>query len=272
MKHESKNNAGIVGIALVGFVALLALILGAFYAVNLQQAVNLAPAIAITAPAEGDIWTIGSTQIIRWETKNIDPGNKVAINIRRVPPPPLQEEGQEFDPIVFVNLENTGSIDWSISDMYPDGTYVLGITSYASIPVVDPITAESAPFRITRGQVIGGDKDAHGCLIAAGYSWCEARSACIRPWETYCTATPPKTVVFQCEGGKSITATFYIGDDKFVDLRLSDGRNMSVPRAISASGARYAKADESFVFWNKGDTAFITEGPTTTFANCTLTD
>jgi len=28
----------------------------------------------------------------------------------------------------------------------------------------------------------------------------------------------------------------------------------------AASGARYANKDETFVFWNKGDTAFVTEG------------
>jgi len=28
----------------------------------------------------------------------------------------------------------------------------------------------------------------------------------------------------------------------------------------STSGARYANKDETFVFWNKGDTAFVTEG------------
>ena len=33
-----------------------------------------------------------------------------------------------------------------------------------------------------------------------------------------------------------------------------------VPQAMSASGARYANKDETFVFWNKGDTAFVTEG------------
>ena len=35
-------------------------------------------------------------------------------------------------------------------------------------------------------------------------------------------------------------------------------------------GARYANADESFVFWNKGDTAFVTEGAadTMTFKDC----
>ena len=120
--------------------------------------------------------------------------------------------------------------------------------------------------------IIGGDRDAHGCIGSAGYSWCEAKASCIRSWETYCTSTTGKTVVFKCDSSKSITATFYVTDDKFVDLKLSDGRNISVPRAISASGARYAKPDESFVFWNKGDTAFVTEGETSveTYSNCAL--
>ena len=117
---------------------------------------------------------------------------------------------------------------------------------------------------------IGGQTDEHGCLIAAGYSWCEARQECERSWERYCTATVPKTVTFTCDDGKSIVADFYVGDDKFVDLALSDARAMSVPRAISASGARYANADESFVFWNKGDTAFVTENGTTTYAGCVI--
>src|SRR5581483_12293852 len=37
-----------------------------------------------------------------------------------------------------------------------------------------------------------------------------------------------------------------------------------------ASGARYANADESFIFWNKGTTAFITENGQTTYANCSI--
>jgi membrane-bound inhibitor of C-type lysozyme len=123
-----------------------------------------------------------------------------------------------------------------------------------------------------RPALVGGDKDAHGCLGSAGYSWCDARASCIRPWETFCTAVPPKQVLFKCKDGKTISASFYPSDDKFVDLVLSDGRNMSVPRAMSGSGARYAKSDESFVFWNKGDTAFITEGAssTETYSNCSL--
>lgn len=118
--------------------------------------------------------------------------------------------------------------------------------------------------------LIGGDKDTGGCLIGAGYSWCEARQECVRVWETYCTATAPKTAVFNCTGGKTITAVFYPGDDKFVDLDLGGDRKMSIPRALSASGARYAKADESFVFWNKGDTAFITENGAEAYSNCVI--
>jgi membrane-bound inhibitor of C-type lysozyme len=77
-------------------------------------------------------------------------------------------------------------------------------------------------------------------------------------------------VQFTCDNNKTIAATFYPDNDTHVDLQLSDGRKLSVPHASSASGARYATADESFVFWNKGDTAFITEGQTTTYENCTL--
>ncbi len=116
---------------------------------------------------------------------------------------------------------------------------------------------------------IGGQKDEHGCLSGAGYSWCDKTESCIRSWETYCTAAAPKAAQFDCKDGKIIKATFYPSDDKYVDLVLSDERALSVPRAISASGARYAKADESFVFWNKGNTAFITEmANETTYADC----
>lgn len=78
---------------------------------------------------------------------------------------------------------------------------------------------------------------------------------------------PVNIATFSCEQGKTIGAVFYTAK---VDLTLSDGRKMTLPQAISASGARYANADESFVFWNKGNTAFITEGKTgaQSYTNC----
>ncbi|MEA3419503.1 MAG: peptidase [Campylobacterota bacterium] len=29
----------------------------------------------------------------------------------------------------------------------------------------------------------GSDRDAHGCIASAGYSWCEKTKLCERPWE-----------------------------------------------------------------------------------------
>lgn len=117
-------------------------------------------------------------------------------------------------------------------------------------------------------KTIGGNKDSHGCLVAAGYSWCQAKNECLRPWEQYCTKAAPVKAVFSCSSSKTITATFYPKDDKFVDLVLSDGRKLSIPHASSASGARYAKSGSSFVFWNVGNSATITENGKTTFGNC----
>lgn len=72
---------------------------------------------------------------------------------------------------------------------------------------------------------------------------------------------------FLCKDSKSVVATFSANR---VALALNDGRSMTLPHAVSADGARYANADESFVFWNRGNTAFITEGAqgTQTYSGC----
>ncbi|MDO8663264.1 MAG: FKBP-type peptidyl-prolyl cis-trans isomerase [Candidatus Wildermuthbacteria bacterium] len=35
-------------------------------------------------------------------------------------------------------------------------------------------------------EIIGGQKDEHGCLIAAGYSWCQPKQKCLKIWEEGC--------------------------------------------------------------------------------------
>lgn len=32
-------------------------------------------------------------------------------------------------------------------------------------------------------QIVGNDRDEHGCIGSAGYSWCAATQRCERPWE-----------------------------------------------------------------------------------------
>ena len=92
---------------------------------------------------------------------------------------------------------------------------------------------------------------------------------------------------YACDAGKTIAATYYQGaastapagsstppvPNGSVALVLSDGRSLTLPQTISGSGIRYANADESLVFWSKGNTAFITEGAgqSQTFSNCIAT-
>ena len=55
-----------------------------------------------------------------------------------------------------------------------------------------------------------------------------------------------------------------------VVLTLAGGKRLTLPQTLSGSGIRYANADESFVFWSKGNTAFVEEGPsqTQTYKGC----
>lgn len=87
-------------------------------------------------------------------------------------------------------------------------------------------------------------------------------------------------VYYSCNSGKQIKADFYKGPavqvkpgempipSGKVSLVLSDGRQMVLPQTISGSGIRYATADESIIFWSKGESAFITENNIETYTNC----
>ena len=73
------------------------------------------------------------------------------------------------------------------------------------------------------------------------------------------------SVSFSCKDNKNIQALIF--KDK-AELNLSDKRNLLLIQGLSASGVRYTNSDESIIFWNKGDTAFIQEGNTETFKDC----
>ena len=55
-----------------------------------------------------------------------------------------------------------------------------------------------------------------------------------------------------------------------VIVTLADGKNLTLPQTLSGSGIRYANEGETFVFWSKGDTAFVEEGAnqTVTYKDC----
>lgn len=95
------------------------------------------------------------------------------------------------------------------------------------------------------------------------------------------SATPVSAVRYDCAQGRTLTAEYFTGPARIapsgapipgghVLLTLADGRKLTLPQTLSGSGIRYADPDESFVFWSKGDTAFVEEGAnrTVTYADC----
>ncbi|MEI6611082.1 MAG: hypothetical protein WCO53_15255 [Deltaproteobacteria bacterium] len=48
-----------------------------------------------------------------------------------------------------------------------------------SFTVLTPSSTEKLTF-------VGGDRDEHGCIGSAGYSWCESKKKCLRIWEESC--------------------------------------------------------------------------------------
>ncbi|WP_347468980.1 hypothetical protein [Burkholderia stagnalis] len=43
--------------------------------------------------------------------------------------------------------------------------------------------AQPTPPAQSSAPIVGGDRDAHGCIGSAGYAWCESTRQCERPWE-----------------------------------------------------------------------------------------
>ncbi|MFA5125980.1 MAG: DUF333 domain-containing protein [archaeon] len=79
------------------------------------------------------------------------------------------------------------------------------------------ISQTTGPIQIGDGnepQLIGGDKDEHGCLIAAGYSWCELAQKCLRVWEEPCTGSNAGT---QLANPASVNCTDHNGSLEIID-------------------------------------------------------
>lgn len=44
-------------------------------------------------------------------------------------------------------------------------------------------------------NLVGNNKDEHGCIGSAGYSWCELKQKCLRTWEEPCAEVTPAPTV-----------------------------------------------------------------------------
>ena len=60
----------------------------------------------------------------------------------------------------------------------------------------------------TNQPIVGGDRDAHGCIGSAGYSWCEAKNKCLRIWEEDCLSQENIRSILASKYNKSTSDIF----------------------------------------------------------------
>lgn len=101
-------------------------------------------------------------------------------------------------------------------------------------------------------KLVGGDRDAHGCIGSAGYVWCEQRQKCLRPWEEPCVAGETITACYDCEGLGQITVVYFAEDGASI---TAGWETYKLDRAISGSGARYEGRD--IMIWDKAGRAVL---------------
>jgi len=91
-----------------------------------------------------------------------------------------------------------------LSVLIPLCVAALGVGCAQSQPVAEkavpqpakqnPQTQQPVQTATPTQPLVGGDRDAHGCIGSAGYRWCEPKQACLRFWETPCFKTPAEAI------------------------------------------------------------------------------
>ena len=116
-------------------------------------------------------------------------------------------------------------------------------------------------------------------VIITGYFYIKTFS-----YKSLQTEIPINTVGYTCDNNKTIGAEFYDNEKAqsvtpgqppiptgYVKLTLDTGAKMTLNQTISADGGRYANPDESFVFWDKGNTAMVLENnKEVNYTNCVV--
>lgn len=142
-----------------------------------------------------------------------------------------------------INLEGF-TIIWLIISIIL--ALALLIITLALLGVIHFNTNPSSQSGTREEQLIGGDTDEGGCLIAAGYSWCAAKNKCLRIWEEPCIEPSLQTKIenyFQNNiselspgqevlGGKFFITNFEFTSDNRVVIDYEDGHNTYSAAAI----------------------------------------
>lgn len=86
-------------------------------------------------------------------------------------------------------------------------TYACINVDYSKIKEGDPIPNGACPRSAETTAMPWSDRDEHGCIGSAGYSWSETKNKCVRAWEEKAKTYPTKEAFIKAEWKTCETAT-----------------------------------------------------------------
>jgi len=113
---------------------------------------------------------------------------------------------------------------------------------YVPSNIFSPGKFSAKECRVMRENLVGGDRDEHGCIGSAGYSWCERKEKCLRIWEESCEEDSEGVVCerenchgleIQCGANPPdfCTEMYGVGDRclQYVECGIQDGKCQQIP-------------------------------------------
>lgn len=92
----------------------------------------------------------------------------------------------------------------------------------------------------TLGPLLGGDRDEHGCIGSAGYTWSYALHDCVRLWE----------VGTRFDAGPKQLILIYSPDSTFAEIFPSEGKSVLCKRVKDSDVWKNKKSGESVSIQN----------------------
>jgi hypothetical protein len=150
---------------------------------------------------------------------------------------------------------------------WPTGNYRVevsgkGVSETVDFEVINGATvSQPLPYE-AGGQLVGNDRDSHGCIPSAGYAWCEAKQKCLRSWEEECAAAasePATTAGMTSDSMILDTTGGYLGACQHTDTaswRLDKALQVSLLQAWY----NWASGESSITYTLKKDGADFASG------------
>jgi hypothetical protein len=126
-------------------------------------------------------------------------------------------------------------------------------------PWVKAVPQKAVPQEAAQSKsiLVGNDRDEHGCIGSAGYSWCEAKQKCLRLWEESCGEQATSTqnsllseaaarVIAEkscIKGGEALTVGSYDKNSKtwWFDANLNATRKGCSPSCVVSEETKKAE-------------------------------